>query len=162
MSVIMPLQISRQAMRLKGLMTIAMATLLVLIGFSGQVLAQAPAKGIDGSWEGTLDAGGTQLRLVLKVTKSDTGGYAAELVSLDQGATVPVDLITVKIDSVRLEMKAVGAVFAGVLDKDRTELNGTFTQAGQELPLKFTRGKQAAEPAASVPAKPKPGQLPAL
>ena len=140
----MALQISRLATWLKGPMTIAMATLLCLIGFSGQVLAQTPAKGIEGSWQGTLDAGGTQLRLVLKVTKSEAGPLTAELVSLDQGsASIPVDTITVKVDSVRLEMRAIGATFVGVLNQERTELAGTFAQGGQELPLRFTRDKQA-------------------
>ena len=152
----MILQISRLAMRLKGSMTIAMVTLLCLTGLSGQVLAQAPAQGIEGSWQGTLDAGGTQLRLVLKVTKSDAGVYSGELVSLDQGsASIPVDTITIKVDSVRLEMKPVGATFVGVLNRERTELAGTFAQGGQEFQLTFKREKPAEQPA-SVPAKPKP------
>jgi dienelactone hydrolase len=90
--------------------------------------------------------------LVLTVTKSDAGAYAAKLDSLDQGATIPVDTITVNIDAVRLEMKSVEAVFEGVLNKERTELTGKFTQGGQELPLTFKRGEQAA----AMPPKPKP------
>lgn len=132
-------------------------TLLFLLGFSSQALAQAPAKGIEGSWQGTLDVGGTKLRLVLKVTKSDAGAYSAELISLDQGsATIPVDPITVNVDSVRLEMKPAGAAFAGVLNQERTELAGKFAQGGQAFPLTFKRGEQAAVPAPSVPPKPKP------
>jgi hypothetical protein len=80
------------------------------------------------------------------------GAYAAKLDSLDQGATIPVDTITVNIDAVRLEMKSVEAVFEGVLNKERTELTGKFTQAGQELPLTFKRSEQAA----AMPPKPKP------
>ena len=130
-------------------------TLLLLLGLSRQVLGQTPAKSIEGSWQGTLDAGGAKLRLVLKVTKSDAGAYSAELVSVDQGnATVPVDPMTVDVDSVRLTMKPAGAVFAGVLNTDRTELTGTFTQGGQALPLTFKRGEQAAAQAAAAPPKP--------
>ena len=115
-------------------------------------LAQPPAKGFEGSWQGTLEAGGAKLRMLLKVTRSEAGAYAAELVSLDQGsASIPVDPITVTADSVRLEMKPAGALFAGVLNKERTELVGRFAQGGQEFPLTFTRGEQAAAPKADAP-----------
>ncbi|HYN23453.1 MAG TPA: hypothetical protein VES69_00245, partial [Pyrinomonadaceae bacterium] len=124
--------------------------MLLLLGLSCQIFGQTPAKGFEGSWQGTLEAGGTKLRLVLTVTKSDAGAYAAKLDSLDQGATIPVDPITVNIDAVRLEMKSVEAVFEGVLNKERTELTGKFTQGGQELPLTFKRGEQAA----AMPPKP--------
>jgi dipeptidyl aminopeptidase/acylaminoacyl peptidase len=136
--------------------------LLFLLGLSSPVPAQAPTKGFEGSWQGALDAGGTTLRLLLKVTKSNAGAYSAELVSLDQGsASIPVDSISIKGDSVRLEMKPVGATFVGVLNQARTELAGTFAQGGQELPLTFKREEKAAEqpaakPAASRPAPPKP------
>jgi hypothetical protein len=119
-------------------------TFLFLLGVSCQVLAQAPAKGVEGSWQGALDAGGTQLRLALKVTKSTAGALSAEVVSLDQGAaTIPVDLITVKVDSVWLDMKSIGATFVGVLNKERTELAGTYAQGGQELPLTFKRANDS-------------------
>ncbi|MFZ0064004.1 MAG: alpha/beta fold hydrolase [Pyrinomonadaceae bacterium] len=118
--------------------------LLFILGLSCQVFGQTPAKGFEGSWQGTLEAGGTKLRLVLNVTKSDAGAYTAKLDSLDQGATIPVDPITVNGDVVRLEMKSVEAVFEGALNKERTELTGKFTQGGQELPLTFKRSEQAA------------------
>ena len=118
--------------------------LLFLLGLSCQVFGQTPGKGFEGSWQGTLEAGGTKLRLVLTVTKSDAGAYTAKLDSLDQGATIPVDPITVNGDVVRLEMKSVEAVFEGVLNKERTELTGTFTQGGQQFPLTFKRSEQAA------------------
>jgi uncharacterized protein len=125
--------------------------LLFLLGLSCQVFGQTSAKDFEGSWQGTLEAGGTKLRLTLTVTKSDAGAYAAKLDSLDQGATIPIDIITVNIDAVRLEMKSVEAVFEGVLNKERTELTGKFTQGGQELPLTFKR-----EQAAAIAPKPKP------
>lgn len=118
--------------------------LLFLLGLSGQVFSQTPAKGFEGAWQGTLEAGGTKLRLVLTVTKSDAGAYAGKVDSLDQGATIPIDTITVNGDAVRLEMKSVGGVFEGVLNKERTELTGKFSQGGQELPLTLKRSEQAA------------------
>ena len=125
---------------------------LSLLSLSCQVLGQTPAKGFEGWWKGTLKAGGTNLRLALTVEKSESGAYAGNLDSLDQGATIPIDTMTVNIDALRWEIKSPAIVFGGVLNKERTELTGTFTQAGQELPLTFKRSERAA----AMPPKPKP------
>jgi uncharacterized protein len=127
--------------------------LLFLLGLSCQVFGQTPAKDFQGSWQGTLEAGGTKLRLALTITKSDAAVYAGKLDSLDQGATIPIDTITVNGDAVRLEIKSPAIVFEGTLNKERTELTGTFTQGGEQFPLTFKRNEQAA---VMPPPKPKP------
>src|SRR5512144_1738296 len=106
--------------------------LLFLLGLSCQVFGQTPAKDFQGSWQGTLEAGGTKLRLALIITKSDAGVYAGKLDSLDQSATIPIDTITVNSDAVRLEIKSPPIVLEGTLNKERTELAGTFTQGGEQ------------------------------
>src|SRR4029453_784444 len=126
--------------------------LLFLLGLSCQVFGQTPAKDFEGSWQGSLEAGGQKLRLVVTVTKSDAGVYSGKLDSLDQGATIAIDTITVKGDAVRWEIKSPAIVFEGVLNKERTELTGKFTQGDQQLPLTLKRGEQAAV----IPPKPKP------
>ena len=126
--------------------------LLFLLGLSCQVFGQTPAKDFEGSWQGTLEAGGQKLRLVVTVTKSDAGVYAGKLDSLDQGATIPIDTITVNGDAVRWEIKSPAIVFEGVLNKERTELTGKFTQGGEQFPLTFKRSEQAAV----MPPTPKP------
>jgi len=131
----------------------SLLTLLLLLGLSAQVFGQAQAKDFEGSWQGTLDAGGTKLRLALTITKSDAGVYAGRLDSLDQGAAIPIDTITVNGDAVRWETKSPSIVFEGAMNKERTELTGTFTQAGQQFPLTFKRSEQAA---VTPPPKPKP------
>ena len=137
--------------------------LLFLLGLSCQVFGQTPAKGFEGSWQGTLEAGGQKLRLALTVTKSDTGAYSGKLDSLDQSATIPIDTITVNGDAVRLEIKSPEIVFEGTLNKERTELTGKFSQGGEQFPLTFKRNEPAAvtppstsTPTPTPPAKPKP------
>ena len=122
----------------------ALLVLLFLLGLACQVLGQTSAKGFEGSWQGTLEAGGTKLRVALTVTKSDAGAYGGKLDSIDQGATIPIDTITVNGDAVRLEIKSLAIVFEGTLNKEHTELTGTFTQSGQPFPLSFKRSEQAA------------------
>src|SRR5262245_30100452 len=116
--------------------------LLLLLGLSYQVVGQTQAKDFEGLWQGTLEAGGAKLRLALTITKSAAGGYTGNLNSLDQGATIAIDTITVNGDAVRWETKVPPIVYEGALNKERTELTGTFTQAGQRIPLTFTRSEQ--------------------
>src|SRR5215217_6870634 len=92
--------------------------LLLLLGLSCQVFGQTPQKGIEGSWQGLLEASGTKLRLLVTVTKTDTGTYAGKFESPDQGATVPIDTITLNEDTVRFEVKAAGILFEGLLNKE--------------------------------------------
>jgi dienelactone hydrolase len=127
-------------------------TLLFLLGLSAGVVGQTPSRDFDGSWQGTLDAGGQKLRLAVTVTKSAAGVYAGKLDSLDQGATITIDTITVNGDAVRWETKSPAIVFEGTLNKERTELTGQFMQGGLQVPLTFTRSEQAPV----IPPKPKP------
>src|SRR5262249_3260096 len=55
-------------------------------------------------------------------------------------------------DAVRWEIKSPAIVFEGVLNKERTELTGKFTQSGQQFPLTLKRSEQAA----AIAPKPKP------
>lgn len=133
----------------------------LLLALCCQTFAQAPEKGFEGSWRGTLEAGDTKLRIVLSVMRSDAGVYTGKFESLDQGATVPIDAITVNNDAVRIDMKSSGILYEGIMNKERTALSGTFTQGGQGYPLKFERGEQTASvktvptaPPAAAPQKP--------
>ncbi len=117
-----------------------------------QLVAQTPAKGPEGSWQGTLEAGERKLRLALTLSRNPDGTYSGSLNSLDQGSTIPIDVVTVKGNSVRLEMTSIGAVFEGKLNADSSELTGQFTQ-GDTLPLTFKRAP-AASPAATPVASP--------
>jgi dipeptidyl aminopeptidase/acylaminoacyl peptidase len=136
--------------------------LLFLLGLSCQLFGQTPAQSFEGTWQGTLEAGGTKLRIALVVTKSEAGVYTGKFDSLDQGASVPIDSITVNNDAVRVDMKSSGILYEGALNKERTELTGTFTQGGQGYPLTFRRGDQAAANVQAAPSaqaaapKPKP------
>lgn len=126
-----------------------------LLGLFFQAFGQTPSKGLEGMWNGVLNAGAAKLRIAVTFTKSDSGAYAGKFESIDQGATIPIDTVTLNGDKVRFEITAAGIVYDGVLNKERTELNGTFQQGGQSFPLSFKR----AEEAAAVP-KPTPAPTP--
>lgn len=109
---------------------IAAALLLAL-----PALAAAPPPGLEGTWRGVL-AG--QLHLVLTVSK-DGGGYHAMLDSVDQGATLPIDQVTVAGGAVDLAVGKVGASFHGALDAAAGTLKGKWSQSGMAQPLDFAR-----------------------
>jgi dienelactone hydrolase len=114
---------------------------MLFFGFSCHVLGQTSAKTFEGSWQGMLDVAGTKLRLGLTVRRSEAGNYAGKLESLDQGAAMPIDTITVNNDAVRIAIKLPEIVYQGVLNNEWTELVGTFSQGGQSFPLTFKRGE---------------------
>jgi hypothetical protein len=93
------------------------------------------AKELEGSWEGTLDAGGKQLRLVLKLANQPAGATGT-LVSVDQGGVeLPVDAITQSGSSLSFAVRTVGGSYEGEL-KDG-QIAGTWMQGPGKLPLVF-------------------------
>ena len=131
-------------------MTRISAALVVFLVIACLTVAQTPTKGPEGSWQGTLDVGGQKLRLAMSISKSADGSYSGRVESIDQGTMIPIDVITVNGDSVRLELKSVGGTFDGKLTADGSELTGQFSQGGATFPLTFKRST-ATTPAASSP-----------
>ncbi len=106
-----------------------------------------PAKpsDIDGAWLGTLDAGGTTLRLAFHITNTEDG-LTATMDSLDQGAKgIPATGVKREGDSLTIEMKQIGGDFQGTINKDRTEIDGNWSQMGNTLPLVLKRVKDQAQ-----------------
>jgi hypothetical protein len=102
------------------------------------------AKEFLGTWEGTLEAG-KSLRLVLKMSNGEDGA-SATLVSVDQGGVeIPVSTIEQKDTKLNLSVKMVGGGYQAEINKEGTELTGTWTQGGRDLPLSLKR--KADEPA---------------
>ena len=98
----------------------------------------APAK-VAGDWEGALDTGAGQLRLVLHLTPGAGGAWAATLDSVDQGAMgIPVSSVTLKGGKLNLAVDAVHGEYEGTVNADASAIEGTWTQ-GVSLALNFRR-----------------------
>jgi fermentation-respiration switch protein FrsA (DUF1100 family) len=103
------------------------------------LLSLSHAQGITGDWQGTLHAGAADLRLVLHITKSDSGLLSATLDSVDQAANgIPVSSITFQDSKLSLGVEAVHGTYEGKLSSDGATISGTWSQ-GQPLPLEFKR-----------------------
>lgn len=114
---------------------------LLVLAASPRVLAQDVA----GDWTGALDVGGTQLHLVMHITKSAGGALAATLDSVDQNALgIPVKSVKVESGKLTLDIPAIRGSYAGTVSDDAKTINGTWTQ-GTSLPLNFTRSPAKVE-----------------
>ncbi len=101
----------------------------------------AHAQTIEGDWQGTLKAGGGELRLVLHVTKDEKGGLKATLDSVDQNSMgMPVTAISLTDTTLKFEMKEIAGSYEGKVNADRNQISGTWTQGGASAPLEFSRG----------------------
>jgi len=112
----------------------------VLLVFISAGVSLAHAQDIAGDWQGTLNAGGAQLRLVLHLTKAADGSLKATLDSIDQpgGNGIPVNSVTLKNSKLSLDVAAVHGTYEGTVAADANTITGTWTQAAA-LPLEFKR-----------------------
>jgi fermentation-respiration switch protein FrsA (DUF1100 family) len=113
--------------------------LLVFLIFTLVAGAPAQAQDISGDWQGTLSAGGAELRLVLHLTKSGDGSFTATLDSVDQGMNgIPVNSVSFKDPDLNLGIDALHGTYEGKVAADGRSISGTWTQ-GSALPLEFKR-----------------------
>jgi uncharacterized protein len=120
---------------------------------AGASLAQAQNIDIAGDWQGSLNTGAGELRLVLHIAKSADGALKATLDSVDQGANgIPVSSIALKSSKLSLGIDAVHGTYEGTVSADGKSISGTWSQ-GAPLALDF---KRAAAPIKTEhkPAKP--------
>jgi len=113
-----------------------------LLAACASLLASAAySQNIAGDWQGTLKAGGAELRLNLHITKNADGNFNATLDSVDQGANgIPVSSVSFKESKLNLQVEAVEGSYEGNVNPDGTAITGQWTQRGNTLPLDFHRG----------------------
>jgi pimeloyl-ACP methyl ester carboxylesterase len=129
-----------------------MKKLFIILAFITITTSLSLAQDIVGDWHGSLKVGQAELRLVLHVTKVADGSLKATLDSIDQGAPgIPVNVVTLRDSKLDLTVDAVHGTYAGKVNADASEIDGTWTQ-GAPLELNFHRGGIAAK--AAKPAKP--------
>jgi fermentation-respiration switch protein FrsA (DUF1100 family) len=96
------------------------------------------AQGFQGTWNGTLNAGGAKLRLVFHIEEKG-GAYTATMDSPNQGAKgIPVTTVTVENNAVTLKVSSIAMGYIGTLAGDT--ITGTFTQGGFSTSLNLERG----------------------
>lgn len=109
---------------------------VIVVGI--RVQAEEPAA--KDYWHGTLKAGPMELRLIMELQAKPEGGMEGKLISVDQGnVAIPLDSVGLE-GGLRFESKKIQAKYVGEPSADGSSQVGTFTQAGTEFPLTFTKG----------------------
>jgi hypothetical protein len=112
------------------------------------------AQSMEGTWQGSLEAGAVKLRVGLHITKNEKGEWSSTFDSIDQGAMgIPAETTTVSGAALHFEMPAMHLSFDGKLSADGTQIAGTMTQ-GVGLPIVFKRVEKIAT--LNRPQNPKP------
>jgi non-heme chloroperoxidase len=116
-----------------------MLWIALLTMLSGSLFAQDVA----GDWQGTLKSG-RGLRVVVEISKAETGVWNAMLYSVDQGPDgVAANSVSVEGSALKLSIESLRATFEGKVSEDRRSIKGTWTQ-GQPTPLELERATKEA------------------
>jgi uncharacterized protein len=99
---------------------------------------------INGTWTGTLDLGGTELRVVFHIVDTEDG-LIATLDSPDQDAkNVPTTSCSRAGAKLMIDAKNISARFEGKIATDLQSIDGTFTLRGTPHPLLLKKVKDQA------------------
>ena len=91
-------------------------------------------------WQGTLNAGGASLRLILHVVKGADGSLSGQLDIPDQATnSIPLNSITQMDRTLRFEIKPMGVVYEGTIDQDQSAIVGKWTGGAGALDVTFKR-----------------------
>ena len=105
-------------------------------------------------WVGVLDVG-IELETGLKIFQDDEGTLTAKMDSYDQAAlNIPVNFERDG-DTYKMWLENLKMEYEATLNEDKTELTGTFKQAGREFPLVLKKKKLDYTPTKKRPQTPK-------
>jgi hypothetical protein len=100
----------------------------------------AIAKELEGEWKGEYELYGYPRKVTIKLVNHGTDGARAEFMVVGKKTSnLPVDLVTQEGDFLTIDSHETAISYEGRFRKD--EINGTFTQAGIELPLVLRRAQ---------------------
>jgi pimeloyl-ACP methyl ester carboxylesterase len=102
------------------------------------------AQDITGNWQGTITPPqGKPLRIVLRVTRDDSGALKALIYSIDQGPQGDrADSITMQDSTVKFVVGMIQLSYEGKLSADGNSITGTWTQ-GSQFPFNFQKATKA-------------------
>jgi pimeloyl-ACP methyl ester carboxylesterase len=130
----------------------ALFALLFAAMTSASLAGVAPSV-IAGTWHGELQTPSGAFALELSIEQGADGKLSGDLESVDQTPGKPIPLSDLDFQNGRLTfgIASISAKFDGRLDSEHGAINGTWAQAGQQLPLTWSRGpvRSSATPNAS-------------
>ena len=119
---------------------------LCLISTAVAGRAQMPLP-LEGTYSGTLQAGEAKLHIVLHLSRSGAGALRATLDSLDQAVfAIEASSVSVNSDTLKFEIRSVGANFEGKVSQDHKTIEGEWNQGSGSLHVVFRRDADSQKP----------------
>lgn len=132
----------------------AFAAAMFFFGFWSQSLSAQTPQNLAGIWQGTLPVG-NGMRIVLKISKADDGGWKGMLFNADQPVPgIGVQSVTLQGSVIKFSVAAINASYEGKLSSEGSSIQGVFTSQGRLTPLNFVRA--TADTAWAIPEPLKP------
>jgi hypothetical protein len=115
---------------------------LLMLGLGIPVITlAADTSPIVGNWEGTLDPGAQpKKRLLVHISSAQDGTLSGTIDYPDQGTSgILITAITYKEPTLHFESNQVQGLYDGTMNKDKSEITGSWKEAGASLNLIFKR-----------------------
>jgi len=110
----------------------------ILTAAAWSLAANAPS--VAGDWQGTLDAGGNTLTVVVHISQDKDGKLSGAIDSPDQGASgIAITAITYKEPNLHFAVDSIGGSYDGKMNKENSQIAGNWKQGGGSLPLTLKR-----------------------
>jgi hypothetical protein len=118
------------------------AVLCLWMACAGMLSAQTDMRG---HWSGSIDTPVGPLAMEVDLDKTTTGWIGSASIPAQGASGVPLDGVTFADGKAAFRLKGGPGdpAWSGTLSADGKTLDGTFTQGGQSLPLKFSRTGEA-------------------
>ena len=116
-----------------------LSTAFLLIALTTGLIAQT-SKSVDGIWLGTLKVQTAELRLGFTFSGAEEGNLSAIMTSIDQGGVeVPMDVVTLKGDSLVVKHPPIMMEIEGKIDPVKGTWDCEFSQASVTAPILFKK-----------------------
>src|ERR1700676_1332607 len=125
-----------------GLFALCLGLALILeLGLVPARTMAADTPPIVGNWEGTLDPGAQpKKRIVVHISAAQDGNLSGTIDYPDQDTSgIQITAITYKEPTLHFESNPNLSVFDGTMNKDNSEITGTWKQGGSGLNLILKR-----------------------
>jgi uncharacterized protein (TIGR03435 family) len=109
-------------------------TAVAALVFCGPLLGQE----VTGTWQGTLNSGGKELRMEFRISPAEAGILKATMYSIDENIQPQAAIATVQGSTIKLSVPSATGAYEGKLTADRLTVTGTWNQGSGPLPLNLT------------------------
>lgn len=115
--------------------------LTLALSMNSTIARAADARPIAGDWEGTLDPGAQpKKRVVVHISAAQDGSLSGTIDYPDQDTSgILITAITYKEPALHFESNPNLSVYDGTVNKDNSEITGTWKQGGSGLNLVLKR-----------------------